>query len=854
MSNSGLQATSRGMLFASVVVLFGLLAGCSPSLDDVGEEVWILGLDGADWDMVGPLIDRGLMPNLASLRDGGASGVLRSDEPMLSPVLWNSIATGRTPDVHGVTWFMTDAPDGSKVPVSTFDRRVHAVWNVADEAGMSAGVVGWWASWPAEHLDGFVVTDYVGWHSFGMQGRESVDSGEIWPPEIDDEVRSAMPHPDDVSVDLLERLVHLPRERLAAGQSGSAFADDLNHLCQSIATTRGYTDIVKERLRDKRPELLCLYYEGTDATMHLFGDFMEPRQPWVSMEDYAAYRDVVNNYWIWQDELLGELLELRGPRTTIVVVSDHGFRTGDERRKEDRFNIETADADHMIDGVIVVNGPGTPAGVKIHGAEIYDVAPTVLYSLGLPVARNMAGKVLADAFHPEEMAERPIAWVESFENRPLERPPLPDQDEGASEAMEQMLRSLGYIAGASDTESGDEASAPASTDGAVSAHTAEQSVNLATILMKQGRLDEAVTELRTVLESHPENAQARLNLAQALARSGQNEEAEQLYRGMMDEYPDNLNVYEDLAMTLGRSGRPADALDVYDAGLARSPEWVAGLSGKGNALFLLGRSAEAEQQLRSALEIDPRHHGTLYYLGLLQIDEGDLSTAATTLKKAHDLEPAEVPTALRLASVYERTGRPADGLAVLRRVYENGGDEPELRSQLGAALMNSGDTAAAVPHLRAAAEARPDDVAVLGNLGLAQAMGGDLPAAAATFERVVVLEPDMPASHTQLGMFYAQMGSVDKAEHEFREAVRCDGADPVSHLHLGMLLHQTGRTDEARTVYRETVELAPDMALALYNLGMLEGGAGNHDEAARLIGRARELDPSLPAPGSGRSN
>ena len=859
MPRPGRPTPFRGSAFVLLLWFLSSVWGCAPSLDDVGDEVWVIGLDGADWDMLEPLIQRGDMPNLAALRDGGAWGVLRSDEPLLSPVLWTSIATGRTPDAHGVTWFMTDTAEGTKVPVGTYDRRVHAMWNVAAEAGLSAGVVGWWASWPAEHLDGFVVSDYVGWHSFGVTGRESVVDGETWPPEIEDDVRNAMPHPDDVSIALLSRMVHLPHERLTANVGSSSYGDDLTHLRQAIATSRGYTDIVKNQLRDQRPELLCLYYEGTDAVMHLFGDDAPPRQPWITAEAFEAYSDVVSAYWAWQDELLGELLALRGPRTTVVVVSDHGFRSGDERRKEDHFRVETADADHMIDGLIVVNGPETPVGTKISGADIYDVAPTVLHALGLPVARELNGDVLADAFRSDVLIDRPVTRVASFENRPLARPPLPNHEQGASTAMEEMLRSLGYIAGTTDVEA--DPGAPNDNDGPAAVavapvvdHTAEQAVNLATILMKQDRLEEAIGELRNVLADSPEHYEARLNLAQALARDGSFDEAVALYRDLLAADPDRQEVYEDLALCYGRADRPEDALEVYEEGLTLRPDWVAGMAGKGHALSLLGQAAEAERILNEALALDPRHHGSRYYLGLVQIDRGDWNAAAATLQRAHELEPADEATALSLASVYDRVGRPDAALQILRRVLDNGGDSAVLQAELGATLVKTGAAAEALPHLHAAAEQRREDVPVLGNLGLAQAMTGDLAAAAATFERIVALEPEAPASHSQLGMFYARLGRVVEAEREFRTAVRYDGTDPVAHLHLGMILHQTGRLDEARTIYERTVDLAPDLAVAWYNLGMLEGAAGNRDEAARLLTRARELDPKLPQRGNGQSD
>ena len=160
-------------------VFFALACGgCS---QDPGPEVWIIGLDGADWDQLGPMIERGELPHLAALRDGGASGILRSDMPMISPILWTSIATGKTPDLHGVTWFLTDAPDGSKMPISSYNRSVKAFWNIASEAGRTCGMVGWWATWPAEPINGWLASDYVAWHSFGVTGRSSVNRARPGP-------------------------------------------------------------------------------------------------------------------------------------------------------------------------------------------------------------------------------------------------------------------------------------------------------------------------------------------------------------------------------------------------------------------------------------------------------------------------------------------------------------------------------------------------------------------------------------------------------------------------------------------------------------------------------------------------
>jgi hypothetical protein len=113
--------------------------------------VVLIGLDGADWLFLDPLLDRGDMPNLARIIARGARGVLDAPKPMISPPIWTSIATGLRPEDHGILDFVTRDPDGGEMrPIGSYDRRVPAAWIILSALGLPVGVVGWWATWPAE--------------------------------------------------------------------------------------------------------------------------------------------------------------------------------------------------------------------------------------------------------------------------------------------------------------------------------------------------------------------------------------------------------------------------------------------------------------------------------------------------------------------------------------------------------------------------------------------------------------------------------------------------------------------------------------------------------------------------------
>src|SRR6185369_1943441 len=131
---------------------------------------------------------QGTLPNLARLRREGASGVLLSEEPMLSPILWTTIATGRSPSEHGILGFLTQQA-GHVEPVRSDERKVRAFWNVASEAGRRVGVIGWYASWPAEPVNGFLVSDRAGTHQIAGAAAPTA-TGLAWPESLVPEIET----------------------------------------------------------------------------------------------------------------------------------------------------------------------------------------------------------------------------------------------------------------------------------------------------------------------------------------------------------------------------------------------------------------------------------------------------------------------------------------------------------------------------------------------------------------------------------------------------------------------------------------------------------------------------------------
>src|ERR1700722_13923741 len=102
----------------------------------LAKKVLLIGWDAADWKIANPLLDQGLMPTLDDFINHGVMGNLATLRPILSPMLWNSIATGKRADKHGILGFMEPDPQTGNVrPVTSTSRKVKAIWNILTQRG-----------------------------------------------------------------------------------------------------------------------------------------------------------------------------------------------------------------------------------------------------------------------------------------------------------------------------------------------------------------------------------------------------------------------------------------------------------------------------------------------------------------------------------------------------------------------------------------------------------------------------------------------------------------------------------------------------------------------------------------------
>ena len=198
---------------------------------------------------------------------------------------------------------------------------------------------------------------------------------------------------------------------------------------------------------ETRPaDFAAVYFRGCDMASHFFWRFMEP-ETWrkdLSPEAVETFAPVVDRYYAFADSLLGEMLALADENTNVLVISDHGF-SGHRGYRGFEGDVAIGTQMHRTDGVVFMAGPDIARGRTIDGANVLDVAPTVLALARLPVPRDMDGRPLTEAMIPVFLEQHPVGYIETYE--------IPGETEGdvlpvespVDDEIKEMLRSLGYI-------------------------------------------------------------------------------------------------------------------------------------------------------------------------------------------------------------------------------------------------------------------------------------------------------------------------------------------------------------------------------------------------------------------------
>ncbi|HVI06704.1 MAG TPA: alkaline phosphatase family protein [Candidatus Binatia bacterium] len=715
----------------------------------LAKKVLLIGWDAADWKIINPLLDQGLMPTLDEFVNQGVIGNLATLRPILSPMLWNSIATGKRPDKHGILGFMEPDPQtGAVRPVTSTSRKVKALWNILTQKGYKAHVLGWFAGHPAEPINGISVSDLYPYAVGPLDKPWPLPPGAVHPESKRDLFAKLRMHPAEVTEAAILPWIPLAAKIDQEKDKGlQSFAKILSENC-SIHNAATWI------LQNEEWDFLAVYYNGIDHFCHGFMHYHPPRMEGIPEEKFEIYKDVVNGAYRFHDMMLQTLLDLAGPDATVIIVSDHGFHSDHLRPRGIPMEPAGPAVQHRQFGIMCMRGEHLKKDERIYGATLLDVTPTILTLFGLPVGEDMDGRVLVQAFEEPPQIKR----IPSWENEPGDcgmHPADLRMDPAAAQAVLQQFVALGYIQPLSEDQ-----------EKAVAVAIREQQYNVSRVYLDSRRYTEAQKILEELVAKWPDEARFMQHLAQCYLGQGKRAEAKELLQKLMTLKPkprpqpkqaQGEGTAQPNAIPQAEHGIVADATGPV------APEIAAPAETKTPKPALAEPAAQSPEPEAPADETKPRPWADLL-LGIINFEEGDMDAALTCLLKAESADPHLPDLHLRIGETYLRQKRTDDADRAFQKALEIDGDSPE--AHLGLAVVRLRQRRNEDAAEQALLAVGLQHFLPLGHfyLGVALARLGHRDRSALAFETALSMLPGLMAAHRWLAALYTHpSGDIEKA-------------------------------------------------------------------------------------------
>jgi predicted AlkP superfamily phosphohydrolase/phosphomutase len=265
----------------------------------MGKKLLVIGLDGASFNVLDSLIEKGYLKNLAGLIDGGARADLETTFPPITAVAWSSFMTGKNPGKHGIFEFVRlDHDSKRELAVNASFRQGRAIWDLLSDAGKRVIVHNFPCTYPPHDLNGLMIADFM-----TPRGRRDFT------------------RPQSLLSELEERFGPY-RLHLNQTYSGGNVEGVLDELFDELEYKAEVTEYL---MTHYEWDAFFQYFWGTDRIQHELWHILDDAHPRHNKDEARRYRDRVYEYFRRVDEIVGRLIALAGDDALVWVASDHGF-------------------------------------------------------------------------------------------------------------------------------------------------------------------------------------------------------------------------------------------------------------------------------------------------------------------------------------------------------------------------------------------------------------------------------------------------------------------------------------------------------------------------------------------------
>jgi len=268
--------------------------------------VFIIGWDGATFDLIKPWVAEGKLPHIAEIMRGGSHGLLRSTMPPMTFPAWTSFMTGKNPGKHGIFDFTRQRPNSYDLEfVNGAQRKAPTFWKILSDAGKKVVSISVPCTYPPEKINGIMLS---GFDAPGLGGSGSkLDARGMHPPELCEEInREVGGHP----------IGSFPIAEINDGRPDLALEKILEAVRSKAATA-------KYLMEKKDWDCFMILFGESDGTGHHFWKYCDPESPLYT--DEPKVRDAIFQVYKELDDQIAEFKKRLPEDATLLMMSDHGF-------------------------------------------------------------------------------------------------------------------------------------------------------------------------------------------------------------------------------------------------------------------------------------------------------------------------------------------------------------------------------------------------------------------------------------------------------------------------------------------------------------------------------------------------
>jgi hypothetical protein len=397
---------------------------------EVSGRVTVIAIDAGSLDLITRATAEGRLPNFGRILDAGAVRHLATLHPTSAEAVWAAVATGKLPQKNGVRSSAIYQLAGGREAVqllpdycfahglerfgflveqghTSATLRTRPLWSILSTEGFTVGVVGWPLTQPAAVVRGYVVGD--SYHRVALTASGLDDPSAIYPPELQVLAMAAM---DDA--------INEAPAVVAASLDGAGPISGEGRQETPARTDRIYDRIAAAIARERPAQVTLTRYQSLDPIGHHFLRYALPAEFGdVSDDDRRRLGSVLERHYAAIDNAVGAAMAGLGPDDLLIVVSGFGMEPlGFGKRLIERVIGDpeiSGSHEAAPDGFLLAYGTPVARGRQQARASVVDVAPTILYFLGLPLGRDMDGYARTDLFQPSFTGERPITYIPTYD-------------------------------------------------------------------------------------------------------------------------------------------------------------------------------------------------------------------------------------------------------------------------------------------------------------------------------------------------------------------------------------------------------------------------------------------------------